>query len=553
MEDFLNIPMIEQPRTLQINLYPHQLATVYKLEQLEKKQQIVLDREDENTTLFTNIGINGNKTGYGKTLEMITLILRDKMKWNLREEYIEETCQTFSRNKIVLKKYQSYPRINPTLILVGKSILHQWVNELNYTNLTYLVVKPNMDFCSLNIHTYDVILVTPNVYNTFVERYKHCVWKRFIFDEASDIRVPSMFTIKAGFIWLVTATPYKIYTQHRSCRTSFMYHIIGRYDAFYSIIDYLIIKNSDEFNSRSFEMPETQHLYYICQSPLYKALRNVVNPHINNLLSAGNISSVINYYGGKSTDNIIDLVQAKKKDDLQTAQHKINYWTCRNRPDKINKWTEKRDEIAQQLGEISQRFNEILNGTCPICQDRITKPVMEPGCQNIFCGKCIFEWFKHKQTCPLCRKQVDNQTLVYINTNETAIVEDKKEEEYKNKETTIINIIQSKPDGKFIIFSDWDETFKTIIRLLKDNNIEFIEAKGSSENREKSFELFRTGQKKVLFLNSNHNAVGINLQETTDIILYHKMHEQTQQQIIGRANRIGRAETLYVHHLLEQE
>jgi len=39
------------------------------------------------------------------------------------------------------------------------------------------------------------------------------------------------------------------------------------------------------------------------------------------------------------------------------------------------------------------------------------------------------------------------------------------------------------------------------------------------------------------------------LQEATDIILYHEMSKNTQNQIIGRANRIGRLVSLNVHHL----
>ena len=38
----------------------------------------------------------------------------------------------------------------------------------------------------------------------------------------------------------------------------------------------------------------------------------------------------------------------------------------------------------------------------------------------------------------------------------------------------------------------------------------------------------------MLCLNSINNGAGINLQETTDIILYHKMSPQIETQIIGR-------------------
>ena len=53
----------------------------------------------------------------------------------------------------------------------------------------------------------------------------------------------------------------------------------------------------------------------------------------------------------------------------------------------------------------------------------------------------------------------------------------------------------------------------------------------------------------INFLNSRNNGAGINLQECTDIILYHRMEDSTTTQILGRANRIGRTEELNVHHL----
>ena len=68
--------------------------------------------------------------------------------------------------------------------------------------------------------------------------------------------------------------------------------------------------------------------------------------------------------------------------------------------------------------------------------------------------------------------------------------------------------------------------------------------------REKNIYAFKTGEINVLFLNSKNNGAGINLQEATDIILYHKMNENLETQILGRANRIGRDIELKVHHLI---
>ncbi len=66
---------------------------------------------------------------------------------------------------------------------------------------------------------------------------------------------------------------------------------------------------------------------------------------------------------------------------------------------------------------------------------------------------------------------------------------------------------------------------------------------------EKLIKEFKSGKTRVIFLNSRNNGAGINLQECTDIILYHQMETSTTTQILGRANRIGRTDELNVHHL----
>ena len=113
----------------------------------------------------------------------------------------------------------------------------------------------------------------------------------------------------------------------------------------------------------------------------------------------------------------------------------------------------------------------------------------------------------------------------------------------------VLNLIQSKKHGKFIIFSSWDQTFGPIRDMLNLNNINFIEIKGCISTREKNLTDFKKGNTNVIFLNSQNNGSGINLQEASDLIVYHTMDSSTLNQIIGRANRLGRIDTLDVHHL----
>ena len=53
----------------------------------------------------------------------------------------------------------------------------------------------------------------------------------------------------------------------------------------------------------------------------------------------------------------------------------------------------------------------------------------------------------------------------------------------------------------------------------------------------------------VLMLNSKYCASGINLENTTDIVLFHSMDKDKTEQIIGRGQRPGRTNQLSVWKL----
>ena len=80
-------------------------------------------------------------------------------------------------------------------------------------------------------------------------------------------------------------------------------------------------------------------------------------------------------------------------------------------------------------------------------------------------------------------------------------------------------------------------------------NIKFIEIKGGISQRERNIKSFKNGDINVIFLNSRFNGSGINLQECSDIIIYHEMGKNMINQVLGRANRIGRQKPLNVHYL----
>jgi SNF2 family DNA or RNA helicase len=313
----------------------------------------------------------------------------------------------------------------------------------------------------------------------------------------------------------------------------------------------MIIKNDLDFVKSSFNMTPTYYYDYDCFQPLYRALVGLVNDNIKSMIEADNIEGAIEALGGTKTKNILELVKQKLLEELENIESKIRIYILRNESSKIEEWNSKKRLISNKLLTIENRFESMISGNCNICFEKLSNPIMEPSCNNLFCGRCILTWLQTKQNCPLCRQNIVVNQLIYMDENKS--IESKSENHKLTKQEMIVKIIKEKPDSKFIIFSSYDQTFDQIHLALADNNINFKLLKGSVQQIQRTINDYKSGDLQVLFLNSKFNGSGINLQETTDIILYHDMSEATKTQLIGRANRIGRTSPLHVHQLKSSE
>jgi SNF2 family DNA or RNA helicase len=542
MNDSINF--VEQPKNLNISLFSHQLASIYNMEKLET-ERFVYDGENK---IYTDIGINSDLSGYGKTLSIVGLVCRDKMNWDLNTYYTFSNIYTFGNQHCQKILNENYSKCNCTLVLTGNSLLHQWEKEFNNTNLKVFSITTKKKALNIEIYDYDVILIIPSMFNILLNKYNYIAFKRFIYDEPTTVKVPAMKPIKFGFMWLVTATPSNLYTIHKKLNKNYVSNIIGERSFESQIRPYITIKNDDDFVRQSFAMPPTENLYHNYKDNLYKTVYGLVDEKIMLMIEAGYIEGVVDVLGGKKTDNIIELIKQNKNFELEEIKSKIKIWNLRGNEEKVKYWESRHSRILDQINDISSRYSELLKNNCSICHDQYKKPIMEYECQNIFCGECILTWLAKNSTCPLCRKVVESSKLVYIETenkNEEKVCDDKS----FSKNEIIVNLIKNN-SRKFIIFSAYEESFSGIRRILKENNITFKELKGSCTNRKNNIEKFKFGNVQVFFLNSNYDSCGINLQETDDIILYHKMSEQDETQIIGRANRIGRTKPLKIHRFV---
>ena len=90
-----------------------------------------------------------------------------------------------------------------------------------------------------------------------------------------------------------------------------------------------------------------------------------------------------------------------------------------------------------------------------------------------------------------------------------------------------------------------------------ENNIKYVDLdKGNISDIDKSVNDYKYGDAKILLSNSTLFGCGMNFENSTDIIFVHKMNEDMEKQVIGRAQRMGRKSALniiYLHYENESE
>jgi hypothetical protein len=556
-----------QPKNYKVNLYPHQLCGISMMENREYTKKIVVDDDDalnNNRTMNieSNVGIYADITGYGKTATVIGMLVRDKMEWNESELYIHKSyIMHYGDGRILATEDIPYERISCNLILASQTIIKQWEKELSATNLQFCIISTKKQITGCDPNDFDVIVISPTMYNQFMSHYNGrtpypFAWKRFIFDEPQNTNISTMKPIMAGFNWFITATPQMMLNKSRN-RNSFITNMF-HFGLHRPIFDALIVKNSDSFVRQSYTLPETVHRYYDTYQPLCNIVRGIASESVTKMLEADNIAGAIKLLGGTLENtgdaSIFDLLKKRKTDELEDIQYKINRYRERGDSVKEDKWKSKHEFIKQQLTNLQQRIDNISAVQCVICTDTCTKPVMTSGCCHIFCGTCILTWLKSNPTCPVCRYRANSNELIYIDTSKTELSQSTRSNNNDSnkiltKQQTVAKIIKDNPSGKFIIFSGFEETFVNIRACLNSDGIKYGEILGKKENREAIVNQFKHGNIKVLFLNSINSGDGLNLQEATDIILYHNVSTGLETQILGRANRIGRNIDLSVHHL----
>jgi hypothetical protein len=553
------------------NLFPHQLNSIFYMERHEKNKE----RMQDHYILESYVSICGDPTGYGKTAQFVSLIARDNMEWPLDQPFERRKIEYSASSVIVTTSRRLRFRINTTIVLCNQSLVRQWEEELAYApQLRVAIIKTRKRARETDPRDWDVIIITPTMYNLFVQQAgaigeavhgqrgwrdapNEYAWKRLVYDEPPSCNVRSMTIIECGHIWLVSATPNSILSAYSATSNGHMIRAMSLNYMENIFFNMLIVRNSLEFCKQSWEMPAVIYVEHPCWQPIARTVRGLVSPRVQELIEAGDINGAIRELGGvaSSETSIVELAKRNIKNKISDCLCMLEMATRRtNNGRRIAELETNIAGLERQIQELDTRFEELTNTICPICFERSCvqeSAVMVPCCNNVFGGNCIVTWNNTNNSCPHCRECLNPQTFIVMNVCGTDGVSKDEEDDDKPPPTKLEKIVEIvKGDGKFIVCSIEDTTYRLIMKVFDEEAIVCKEIKGQAGTRDKTIAQFKSGEVKVLFLNAKNNGAGINLQECTDIILFHEMSEDLKTQIIGRANRIGRTEPLTVHKLI---
>lgn len=548
---------IVQPKNLDIYLMEHQKTIISAMMNYEINGHInvkeikCISNKPQDIKIESKIGILGDKVGSGKSIVVISLIL-------INDNIKEHDCFIDSNkyyNLKIMKNLLTY--INTNLIVVPHKILFQWNKFLEHAPRLKVFVYDSKEkdklLNSKELSNYDVVITTCVKYDDLYVRTKDIKWKRIFIDEADSIKLPKDLDFNSKFVWLITGTPSGLLYKNKQ----YLNNLFKKNKDW--LINHLIVKNNNDYIDESFKLPIPLRITVKCQTPPELKIKEFIPKSIINMINAGNTDEAIKQLNCNedTNENIIKVITKNisqaiinKNKELDLMKNK----KCTELMDEHIKKIKNLEKVIQRLNErlinIKKKINEMNDEYCPICLDNFNKPVVLSCCKNIYCFECLTIILQKGNKCPNCKEIIEKKNIHLINNNIDSINKKNTENDKKKKIEVLLEILNNNKDGKIMVFANYPETFSKIEQMLYDNKISYAQLKGNSNTINNHINEFSEGKIRVILLNAKYFGAGLNLQMATHIIIYHRFTKELEEQIIGRAQRLGRSNQLNIYYLI---
>lgn len=591
----------EQPPNIGVVLKDHQRTILHRCKQFEngdiqlKVFKSLTDKVHGFDHMRTNIGVIADRVGSGKSYVVLSLI-----KTNDICNHDKVVIKSSGLNNIVFYLKDMKPVIKANVIVVPFSLCTQWEGYIKAFKggLTHKTVNKTKCITEMvgkakdTLSNYDIILVASTFYNKFADvvTREHIKFQRIFYDEADNLNINNCHQLNANFVWFVTASygnimyPKGFAKQDRVINryvwcadgiktTGFIKNIFN--DTNYTIpkaaLKTLIIKNSEAYVQKSIELPLINA--YIIKSKTPKTiniLNGIVDKNIITCLNAGDVQRALQYISPHqklSEENIISVVVDKYTKQINNIQVRISMLDQLHFEDPAERTREatnlanKQKDLERVIKMIEERI--VTTNMCNICYDDHDNKTIVNCCQNSFCFKCINLWLSKKPQCPLCKTVINTHDLLVLSKDapHQELPQPSKCDiktiggvpnfsSQNEKSVNLENLITAKKNAKILIFSCYDSSLMGITPTLDKHGIKYDYLKGNGGHINNVIKSYKNGDTNVLLVNTLYFGSGFNMENTSDIIMFHKFDSEIEKQVIGRAQRIGRTVPLNVWYLV---
>ena len=581
-----NDKQIIQPSTITIPLMSHQKTIIQKMLDIEEFDDYDIKFKPEyysdnrvDAKMQTNIGILADKVGAGKTLSVISVIstrpcLKEKMTW-------------FGGNKYMgLKVNFGKENLNTNLIIVPSKLVPQWNLAFSKaTNLSVYPISTNSQIDKIifkkteivknwmdediikskevinleKIKNFNVIIIGDTMYKRFYTCAKDCKWNRIFIDEADTIKLPRDMECHFNFLWLITGTPSGLVNKSKP--------FVGKifYNDNLHLMDYITFKNDDKYIEQSIVLPHPKRIQIRCITPKELAIiKDLIPASVLQMINAGNSDEAIKALNCNvdTNENILQVITKNLVDSISNKQIELDaemkkhyhITQIKDQEHKIKIIENSLKKLQEKYEDVKKKIYELNNDYCPVCMSSFVNPVIVACCKNCFCFDCLAVSMGELKNniCPFCIQGICKSDIHLISSdaNLKSKTQTNNKNDMKDKLDVLADLIKKKPDGSFMVFANYVETFTKIEKKMSELNISYHILKGQASSVAKYIDDFKNKKVRVLMLNAQYFGAGMNLQMTTDLVIYHRFTKEMEEQIIGRAQRLGRTTPLNVYYLI---
>ncbi|KAI1105178.1 SNF2 family N-terminal domain-containing protein [Jackrogersella minutella] len=582
-----------QPEAIQSELLPYQLQGLAWMTAKETPQlpapgskDVVQLWQRNNRGEFVNVasnhitkappklasgGILADDMGLGKTLQIISLIL----------------SSGFSEG--------------PTLIVAPVGVMSNWEQQIqrhvkeDHNPRVFRYHKAGQ-YSKDDLMTHDIVITTyDKLRNDHVKKgpLLSVNWRRVVLDEAhairnfSTARAKAAFTLQAKSRWMVTGTPIINSPKDFLSALKFLQITGGIEEAafFIRFVDKPLSNgqaggNNDEYKMAAqlfksltgdlslrrrkdmkfvdLKLPaKTEYIHRIKFRADEKAKYDALFSETTKILEE--------YRRRRGGANGPQIRFTGVLEKLLRLRQMCCHWTlCGDQAKDVLKPLEGQKMVSftpENLKILQQALLAANNEgeECPICTDAISihTPVIT-ACKHRFGKPCITRAFERDTRCPMCRQQLNVDSLIGLEPVDDENIFDG--DTRSSKTEALEKILRAKlkdPKSKVVIFSQWTSFLGIVAKLLDEAGYKYCRLEGwmTIARRDQSIEaLTNDPDTRIMLASLGASGVGLNLVAADTVILVDSWWAPAiEDQAIDRVHRLGQTRETTVWKLVMDE